>query len=638
MTAQVLYLATVQASNTPDKYVENYLNTLFDRCKNGFVEIRQISAQGEVTREWISLTYPTLPAFPNDQHIYVGVATRKCQYGGGTKDDIEEIPAVWSDVDFKDINQDEVDKRIAAFPLPPSMIVNSGNGYHLYWILKTPAKIGDILKIEDINKRLVNHFGGDKGSVDAAHILRVPGTYNVKKNPKLVTVESYDSSKVYCIDDFDFLPPVEPAELPKPSSIGKTDEWYTQLLYGVRQGERHSSMLRLAGRYQTLGMKENETQALMAHWNERNQPPLSEDELSKTITDVFKRYKEDKVDGGSSQDFISVIESSVMSVPAFMRKSLPVKSLIIKPLLKQGEIIMISAARGVGKTWFALTLAFMATRHLSISNWETYTPTPTLYIDGEMSEDELQDRIYKLKIGRQMEQAPLYLLSSDQMRSNNKKPPNLNNPVWRSGISEYLKSHPDIGLVILDNLASLTPGRDENKKRDWDDINQWLLELRSKEIAVIFLHHEGKGGDQRGTSAIEDNINFSIRLKRPEGYHKEDGAKFIVEFTKTRRLYGDDSKSFILHLQYDGAVFDWKVLVYEEAKTENQIIKMLRDGAKQKDIAKTLGVTASWVSQIVKKAKDDEKTKRMKNVCGDDEKQAEDSPYKEEVEVVEKQN
>jgi len=62
---------------------------------------------------------------------------------------------------------------------------------------------------------------------------------------------------------------------------------------------------------------------------------------------------------------------------------------------------------------------------------------------------------------------------------------------------------------------------------------------------------------------------------------------------------------------------------------------MWNEGIKQKDIAKSLDVTTSWVSQVLKKAKEVEKSKRMKLVLGDDEDQTEDSPHTEEVEVVE---
>ena len=616
-----------------------YLETLFRNCSDGFIESRSLSKDWKVTdRQWHSVTAADIKNLPIDEHVFIGVATR--QYEKGGKSDIVEISAVWTDIDFKHIDRNEVDRRIAAFPLPPSIIVNSGNGYHGYWVLDTPAKIGDIPKIEDINKRLVNHFGGDKGSADAAHILRLPGTYNIKNDPPHLVSISSINDKTYRIDDFNFLPSLEPLELPSPLLKENLEEWHTQILRGVSEGERHTSAVRLAGRYQHKGLTEDEVQILMAQWNEKNHPPLSGFELSKTITDIFNRNKKinnNTIDSNSSQSFCSVLETSVMRVNDFMHKTLPVKPYIIKPLLKKGEIIMISAAKGGGKTWLALSLGFMATRPSSIGDWEMETPTATLYLDGEMSEDEMQDRIFKLKLGRQPETVPFYILSSDEMRSNERKYPNLNNPSWRAGISDYLKAHPDIGVLILDNLASLTPGRDENQKRDWDDINGWLLELRSKGIAVIFIHHAGKKGDHRGTSAIEDNINFSIRLKHPEGYKSEDGAKFIVEFTKTRRLYGNSTKPFTLQLQNTASGLDWEV-IEEEARTADQIIDMLQKNMKQKDIAEKLDVTPSYVSQISKKAKEDEKARRMKLVFGDAEDQIEDSPHTEEAEVVECQN
>ena len=46
-----------------------------------------------------------------------------------------------------------------------------------------------------------------------------------------------------------------------------------------------------------------------------------------------------------------------------------------------------------------------------------------------------------------------------------------------------------VKLWVVDNLASLASGLDENKKQDWDPINSWLLELRFAGISTIMLHH-----------------------------------------------------------------------------------------------------------------------------------------------------
>jgi hypothetical protein len=83
-------------------------------------------------------------------------------------------------------------------------------------------------------------------------------------------------------------------------------------------------------------------------------------------------------------------------------------------------------------------------------------------------------------------------------------------------------------------LASVAGGLDENSRKDWDPVNQWLLELRFAGITTIMLHHTGKGGAQRGTSAREDNLDCSIILKSPPDYSPEDGARFICHFSKAR--------------------------------------------------------------------------------------------------------
>ena len=46
----------------------------------------------------------------------------------------------------------------------------------------------------------------------------------------------------------------------------------------------------------------------------------------------------------------------------------------------------------------------------------------------------------------------------------------------------------------------------------------WLLELRRRGMTVLLIHHAGKSGDQRGTSAREDIMDTVISLRRPREY------------------------------------------------------------------------------------------------------------------------
>jgi len=81
---------------------------------------------------------------------------------------------------------------------------------------------------------------------------------------------------------------------------------------------------------------------------------------------------------------------------------------------------------------------------------------------------------------------------------------------WRTKMKSLLVAR-KVKLWVIDNLASLTSGLDENAKKDWDPINSWLLELRFAGISTIMLHHVNKDGGQRGTSAREPGTEVIVK-------------------------------------------------------------------------------------------------------------------------------
>lgn len=62
----------------------------------------------------------------------------------------------------------------------------------------------------------------------------------------------------------------------------------------------------------------------------------------------------------------------------------------------------------------------------------------------------------------------------------------------------------------------------------------WLKKLRSKGLCIIFLHHAGKSGLQRGSSKSEDLLDISIKLERPPDYRLDEGLRVNLRFDKTR--------------------------------------------------------------------------------------------------------
>jgi hypothetical protein len=83
----------------------------------------------------------------------------------------------------------------------PSVIVDSGGGYHCYWLLAETFYIETDPErewIDRVQKGWVALVGGDDGAKDLARMLRVPGTRNYKYvPPRAVQFVQYDVERTY---------------------------------------------------------------------------------------------------------------------------------------------------------------------------------------------------------------------------------------------------------------------------------------------------------------------------------------------------------------------------------------------------------------------------------------------------------
>ena len=164
-----------------------------------FIEIRIINTEGKVEQcffndineaiKYIDKEWETL----KKQNVYFGVCPRSCKKGD--KSSVSIIYCLWVDIDFKDISQKEADKLLSDFSPYPNVVVSSGHGYHVYWIINP----FDIESVENVNyaegilKGIAQELHGDIGSAEIARVLRVPGTFNNKDidNPKKVDIIKY---------------------------------------------------------------------------------------------------------------------------------------------------------------------------------------------------------------------------------------------------------------------------------------------------------------------------------------------------------------------------------------------------------------------------------------------------------------
>jgi len=193
------------------------------------------------------------------------------------------------------------------------------------------------------------------------------------------------------------------------------------------------------------------------------------------------------------------IDDIILTTDSFKNLDVEQKRELLFPWLKEDSINLVSGFRGTGKTWLALGILDAVTRGSSFGTWECKRSVPCLFLDGEMTIADDLERIDNLKLDSVREN-PLYFYSDAYANQLGLPKAHLANDKWRQTMKRILLKR-KVKLLVLDNLASLASGLDENKKSDWDAVNTWLLELRFAGISTIMLHHVNKSGGQRGTSA-----------------------------------------------------------------------------------------------------------------------------------------
>ncbi|MCO6436020.1 MAG: DUF3987 domain-containing protein [Phycisphaerae bacterium] len=192
------------------------------------IEFRIIDPDGTVDRSWTTLAKPSPAAVANmiggnsvkRAGIYFSVCARK--HKGGKKQDVARARSLWGD--FDGMTPDEVAYRCNELGIPPTIIISSGGGTHLYWVLDEPIEFDSpeaIAKVENANKRIAQAIGGDH-VCDVSRVLRLPGFLNAKYDPaRPCTIVKLDGPRW----DFDrlleFLPELPAAPTPSADGNGK---------------------------------------------------------------------------------------------------------------------------------------------------------------------------------------------------------------------------------------------------------------------------------------------------------------------------------------------------------------------------------------------------------------------------------
>jgi len=168
----------VTAADSPARQLDHYLQMIVgDRRGDELIEIRYATGAGGMRRRFISIRRldaagRAIRSLSPRTDVYCGVLLRSHRAGG--RDAVTSSHLAFVEIDAVDALD-----RLQRFARPPTMIVSSGTAghAHAYWTLRT--RVG-VVEVEQTNRTLASHLGGDLASVDAARILRPAGTLSHK--------------------------------------------------------------------------------------------------------------------------------------------------------------------------------------------------------------------------------------------------------------------------------------------------------------------------------------------------------------------------------------------------------------------------------------------------------------------------
>lgn len=106
--------------------------------------------------------------------------------------------------------------------LPPSMIVQSAHGPHVYWLVDDLHPVA----FKEAQQRLAKHYGSDPKVCDLPRVLRVPGFLHLKREPFRVELVAAPGHRYRAAAILDGIAPMPTPEAPtyRPVSAG-TARW-----------------------------------------------------------------------------------------------------------------------------------------------------------------------------------------------------------------------------------------------------------------------------------------------------------------------------------------------------------------------------------------------------------------------------
>lgn len=437
----------------------------------------------------------------NRRNIWVGVATR-LRTGDSTP---VTHRALWVDFaeSIRTLPQVNAEIERANLP-PPTMLVNSGNGFHAYWRLSRDATPE---QVRPYSKGLHAAMSSDN-TYDSARCMRVPGTLNPKTDPpRLSSIASYDPERVYDLTQF---PKAEVREAPVMGALPTnltplSDEDRDLFVTAWLPGQKHYMAVGVAGYLRkTLHYDRDSAKREIRRIHEAAGYSWDEDRgnLEKAVDDTFDQMFA-KVAGLSKLEELGVVPS-VRDTFTFRIKERPKPKIEvidfsrdIEPqefwldgLVGPGLLTLWAAEPKTGKSFAAMQMGYALASGTPL--WDFASDGRmhnVLYFQGELSRGMVYSRARSMF-------GTTPLLNSRRFAMTDKPHETIS-----------LVEHPEVlmdlaeqyEVIIIDPISAFN-SNDENSSTSVRETLSVFDRLKAAGKAVVLVHHTKKlQTDREGT-------------------------------------------------------------------------------------------------------------------------------------------
>ncbi|MBX0311577.1 MAG: AAA family ATPase [Sulfurihydrogenibium sp.] len=332
---------------------------------------------------------------------------------------------------------------------------------------------------------------------------------------------------------------------------------------------------------------------------------LKEKKFRRDLLEYNKRFEEKILSGKNISDidieeFLRIIENIPRKKEEIYKESLftdteippedeEEEKFILEPFIPAKSIILLDGIGGLGKSFFAIELAFALSigESFLLPGFRPKQSIPILYLTAEDSPDDFRDRLSAIKRAYQYEGKAnnfywVSSLSSKFPLQTSTFFTKEHNKIIKTEMTDYLEfliRKTGAKLIVIDSLINWY-GLNENSSEDAVYFYNFLKYLiRKYKLSFLILHHQSKGGllkdttkeDKfRGSGVFREQARARIVMRQlnsqEEKYFDQPEKIKAIEIEKLNK-FSQLKEIFPLYVEFkDGA---WRIK-YEKEKSKNE--------------------------------------------------------------------